>query len=193
MRLKITIAIALVTTLAVSLPAVGAPSPTQIAKKALRTAKRSDKRAKKALKRHPLRGRRGVTGPVGPAGAPGAAGPNGSAGQTGATGPPGTARAYAQVSSASITIVAARTKGFTGVSRPSPGVYCLAIDPALGIDPESVAAVASPEYGGSTIHGGSVEVHAAATGSCPSGEFAVRAFDSTDTATNSVSFNLIVP
>jgi hypothetical protein len=69
----------------------------------------------------------------------------------------------------------------------------LTVDPSLGIDPESVAAVASPEWGGSSVHGGSAEVHGAATGSCSAGNFAVRTFDAGGVANNSISFNLIVP
>jgi hypothetical protein len=195
-RIRLVVAIALVVSVAATLPAIGAPSPMRVAKKALKTAKRSDKRSKKALKRRAPRGPKGATGQSGAPGAPGIAGSNGSNGAIGPTGPPGpagTASAYAQVSSTSIAFVSARTSGFTGISRPSPGVYCLTVDPSLGIDPETVATAASPEFGGSTIRGGSVEVHGAATVSCPSGDFAVRTFDSSGTASNLVSFTLIVP
>ena len=204
-------AIALVFFVTAALPAIGAPSPVQMAKKALKTAKRADKRSRKALKRHRRRGpigRTGPAGPVGPAGSngtngqngssgsAGAAGPTGATGSTGATGvpgPAGTARAYAEVSSSGITLVSARTSGFTSVSRTSTGLYCVTISPALGIDPETVAAVASPEWGGSSNHSGSTEVHGAAAGSCSAGDFAVRTFDAAGVAVNTVSFHLIVP
>jgi hypothetical protein len=195
-RVRWIIAIALVISVAAALPAIGAPTPMQVAKKALKTAKRSDKQSKKALKRRARRGPRGANGQAGAAGAPGIVGSNGSngaVGPTGPQGPAGTARAYAQVSSTGIALVPARSSGFTGVSRPSTGIYCLTVQPSLGIDPETVATAASPEFGGSTIRGGSVEVHGAATLSCPTGDFAVRTFDSGGTATNAVSFTLIVP
>jgi Collagen triple helix repeat (20 copies) len=219
-RSQYAVAIALVILLFASLPALGAPSPVQMAKRALKTAKRADKRARKALKRHRLRGPAGAAGPAGPAGpagltglkgengsngSVGAAGTTGATGMTGATGatgttgttgdtgPAGTARAYAEVNSAGITLITARTSGFTNLSRPSTGLYCLTVNPALGIDPEGVAAVASPEWGGSSVHGGSTEVHGAASGSCSTGDFAVRTFDAAGSASNSISFNLIVP
>jgi hypothetical protein len=176
----------LVVVFSTAFPAIGAPSPTQIAKKALRAAKQANKRSKRALK---LARRGGPTGPTGKNGSDGANGLNG------ANGSPGTARAYAQVSSVTNGYVDARTKGFTGtVVKPGAvGVYCLTIDSALAVDPESVAAVASPEAGNSTAHGGSAEVRAAASASCSAGQFAVHTFDSTGAASNSVSFTLIVP
>jgi collagen type VII alpha len=198
-RARCVLALVLVLLVSTALPAVGAPSPVQVAKKALKTAKRADKRSRKAMKRKGRRGPAGAAGPAGPAGPPGSNGRDGAngsmgpTGPTGATGPAGTARAYAEVSSAGITLVSARTSGFTNVTRPSTGLYCITVDPAIGIDPETVAAVASPEWGGSSIHGGSAEVHGAATGSCSSGNFAVRTFDTGGTASNSVSFHLIVP
>lgn len=219
-RIRWLAVLALVVFLATALPAIGAPSPMGVAKKALKTAKKADKRSKKALKHKIRRGPRGATGVQGPAGPQGPAAPAGidgvngaagSAGQagatgssggtgatgvtgpTGATGAAGTARAYAEVSSATIGLVSARTRGFTGVSRPGTGVYCLVPDPALGLDPEAVAAVASVEWGTSTSHGGSAEVHGAASGSCSSGEFAVRTLDSAGAASNAVSFHLLVP
>jgi hypothetical protein len=193
------IPLVLVFAVSTALPAIGAPSPMQVAKKALKTAKRADRRSRNALKRRGRRGPTGVRGPAGPVGPPGSKGRDGSDGSTGPrgptgqTGPAGTARAFAEVSSSGITLVSARTSGFTNVTRPSTGLYCVTIDPALGIDPETVAAIASPEWGGSSIHGGSTEVHGAATGSCTAGNFAVRTFDGVGTTSNSISFHLIVP
>lgn len=214
MKVRLGVAVTLLVFMTASLPAIGAPSPVEMAKKALKTAKRADKRSRKALKRHRRRGPVGPAGPAGlagpagtngrdgsngPAGAAGTTGPNGvtgttgPTGATGATGPAGTARAYAAVSSSGITLVSGRTSGFTNVSRPSTGVYCITVNPALGIDPEAVAAVASAEWGGSSVHGGSAEAHGAATGSCSAGNFAVRTFDGAGAASNSISFHLIVP
>ena len=206
-------AIVLVALLCLSLPAIGAPSPVQTAKRALKISKRADKRAKRALKlaRRNGRGERGPVGPAGPLGqtgpvgaqgpsgidgGTGPAGPPGQTGATGATGAQGTARAYAAVNESSDNYVAQRTSGFTNsVIKPASttGVYCLAVDPALGIDPTTVAAVATPEFGNSSQHGGSAEVRGASGGSCTSSQFAVHTFDSTGTASDEVSFHLIVP
>src|SRR5438874_12643598 len=181
--LRCALPLVLVFVVSTALPAIGAPSPVQVAKKALKTAKRAARRSRKAMKRKGRRGPAGATGPAGPSGSPGSNGHDGADGSTGPRGPTGptgsagTARAYAEVSSAGITLVAPRSSGFTNVTRPSTGLYCVTVDPALGIDPETVAAVSSPEWGGSSIHGGSTEVHGSATGSCAAGNFAVRTFD----------------
>ena len=197
-----------------ALPAVGAPSPTQIAKRALKATKKSDKRSKRALKlaqRKAAKGKPGPSGASGPLGASGAPGANGSqgpdgppgtpgtdgsAGATGATGPQGTARAYASVNDGTDDYIALRTRGFVNaVTKPAAtiGIYCLAIDPALGIDPTTVSAIASIEFGNSSHHGGSAEVRGAGGGSCVTGEFAVHTFDSAGAASEEVSFHLIVP
>ena len=181
----------------------------QTAKRALKASKTADKRSKRALKlvrKKSARGKRGPTGPAGPQGAngaagatglpgaPGADGARGATGSTGATGPQGTARAYAAVNDSTDNYVAQRTSGFTGsVTRPATGTYCLTIDPALGIDPTTVAAVASPEFGNSSEHGGSAEVRGAGGGLCAANQFAIHTFDSTGTASDQVSFHLIVP
>jgi hypothetical protein len=97
---------------------------------------------KKAARRGP-QGPRGPMGPEGPAGARGPAGQSGPAGAqgqpgpsgpAGQPGPPGGARAYAVVN-ASGALDPALTENFTSVSHPGTGVYCLALDPAAGVDP----------------------------------------------------------
>jgi hypothetical protein len=146
-----------------------------------------------------IRGARGSQGPEGGNGARGATGPAGVAGAPGANGSPGadgTARAYAEVNDVSNDYVAARTSGFTGtVTKPgaTTGIYCLTPDPTLGIDPSTVAAVASPSFGNTSAHGGSAEVRGAPGGSCSVTEFAVHTYDSGGTASDSVSFHIIVP
>ena len=199
--------IALVALLTFALPAVGAPSPMQVAKKALKASKKADKRSKRAVRlarRNGNRGKPGPTGPAGPAGsgtpgAPGSSGTGGVPGQTGATGvtgPKGTAIAYAAVNEGSNDYIPERTSGFTGsVTKPgsTTGIYCLTIDPALGVDPTAVAAVAAPEFGNTSAHGGSAEVRGAGGGSCSGGQFSVHTYDSTGTASDSISFHLIVP
>ena len=127
--------------------------------------------------------------PTGPAGPTGAAGPAGAA---------GTARAYAQVNNAgSGSYVAGRTQGFTALSRPSTGVYCLTVDPTLAFDPETVAAVANVEFGNTPITNvGYAWVRGSATSSCPAGNFAVHTFVLTGGAlvvSNAVAFNIIAP
>lgn len=141
-------------------------------------------------------GTAGPRGATGAAGAAGAQGTNGSAGSPGAPGADGTARAYAEVNDVSNDYVAARTSGFTGtVTKPSAttGIYCLTPDPSLGIDPSTVAAVASPSFGNTSAHGGSAEVRGAPGGSCSATEFAVHTYDSGGIASDSVSFHIIVP
>jgi hypothetical protein len=146
-----------------------------------------------------IRGARGSQGPEGGNGARGATGPAGVASAPGANGSPGadgTARAYAEVNDVSNDYVAARTSGFTGtVTKPgaTTGIYCLTPDPTLGIDPSTVAAVASPSFGNTSAHGGSAEVRGAPGGSCSVTEFAVHTYDSGGTASDSVSFHIIVP
>jgi hypothetical protein len=200
------ITLALVAALSAALPAVGAPSPSDVATKAMRLAKQADKRSRLALRQSSKRGPTGPAGAAGPKGtngsngANGSDGTNGSQGSTGATGPTGTAgtaRAYAQVDSQSSTYVAGRTKGFTGLVVRPPGaggigVFCLTIDPALGIDPQTVAAIASPEAT-SNDHGGSAEVRGDASGSCSAGQFAVHTYDTAGVVSNTVSFMILVP
>jgi len=138
----------------------------------------------------------GSPGSNGTNGAPGATGSSGSTGATGATGPQGTARAYAAVNDGTDNYIATRTSGFTdSVVKPpaTTGIYCLTIDPALGIDPTTVAAIASPEFGNSLDHGGSAEVRGSGGGSCVGGQFAIHTFDSAGAASDEVSFHLIVP
>jgi hypothetical protein len=204
-RIHFVVAVALTALLASSLPALGAPSPASLAKKALSTSKKADKRSKRALKtarkksaRGAIgkRGSQGVTGSAGQPGANGARGATGAGGATGDTGAKGTARAYAEVNDSSDNYVAARTRGFAGtVLKPSSttGIYCLTPDPSLGIDPATVAAVASPSFGNTTSHGGSAEVRGSPGGSCSVSDFAVHTYDSTGTASDLVSFQMIVP
>jgi hypothetical protein len=204
-RTRFILALVVTALLASSLPAIGAPSPVNMAKKALRTSKKADKRAKRALKtarKKAARGATGKQGPAGPVGAPGPAGGSGArgatgpAGATGAAGATGTARAYAEVNDINNDYVPARTSGFTGsVVKPASttGIYCLTPDSSLEIDPATVAAVASPSFGNSTAHGGSAEVRGAPGGSCSTSEFAVHTYDSTGAPSDSVSFHIIVP
>lgn len=139
-----------------------------------------------------LKGNRGLRGPQGPAGAAGAAGAKGA---TGPQGVPGTARAYAEVDTTA-AFVAARTKGFTAVTRPSTGTYCLTLDPALGIDARSVATTASADYGASGNIFALAEVRGSGLG-CPAGSIEVETlvFDNATNPAlaNTVTFHVLVP
>jgi hypothetical protein len=67
-----------------------------------------------------LKGNAGATGPVGPAG------PTGASGATGATGPAGSAVAYASVViNGPGNPTFAVDSGFSSVTEPDEGVYCL--------------------------------------------------------------------
>jgi hypothetical protein len=143
--------------------------------------------ARKALKGN--RGLRGLTGAQGAKGATGAQGVQGIQGIQGIQGVAGTARAYAEVDDSTPSLVAARTKNFTAVSRPGVGVYCLT--PAAGIDARAVASVASVDYGISGVRG-VAEVRGSGLG-CPAGDFEVETYSLADAAVSTISFHLIVP
>jgi hypothetical protein len=87
------------------------------------------------------------TGPAGPPGPQGSHGPQGSQGPGGASGIDGSARAYARVfgtaggPSFQPTFDQGTTKGFTTLSEPLTGHYCLA---APGLDPATTAPVLTP-------------------------------------------------
>jgi len=149
------------------------------------------KSAKKAL-----RGARGARGAAGAAGTAGAKGATGAQGVQGVQGVAGTARAYAEVDYVAPSFVTARTKGFTGVTRPGTGIYCLTLDPALGLDARSVATVATVDYGASANTKALVEVRGSGFG-CPAGSIEVETFvfdNATDPAlASTVTFHVIVP
>ena len=132
-----------------------------------------------------LKGNRGPRGLQGPAGAAGAAGARGA---TGAQGVPGTARAYAEVDDSTPSFVAARTSGFTAVTRPGTGVYCLT---ATGIDARTVASVAAVDYGISSVPG-VAEVRGSGLG-CGAGQFEVETYNLSGALVSTISFHLIVP
>src|SRR5262245_23156258 len=80
----------------------------------------------------------GLVGPTGPAGPTGAAGMDGFGG----------ARAYAWVDYSTVAFVAAKTKNFTSVTRPTNGHYCRT--PVAGIDTDAVPVVVTIDHGRST-------------------------------------------
>jgi hypothetical protein len=143
----------------------------QVVNHSLRTADLSRK-AVAALKGH--RGPEGPSGPQGPAGATGAA---------------GTARAYADVDNSTPSLVAARTKNFTAVTRTDDGVYCLT--PAAGIDPRAVATSTAEDFGLSDTDGFVMVVGSGSD--CSAGQFEVETDDLDGDPTNDMAFYLVVP
>jgi hypothetical protein len=141
-----------------------------------------------------LRGAQGERGPAGPQGAQGPQGPQGP------EGPAGTALAYAQVNDGGATpsFVADRTFGFSAVTRPAGGRYCLALDAALvdlafdgGVP--YVPTVASVEYGNTSTQTDQVIVEVrGANVDCPANTFEVYTYRN-GALVDDISFTLIVP
>lgn len=138
-------------------------------------------------------GATGPAGPAGPAGSAGPVGPKGDTGSTGAAGAPGTARAFASVNNAGPSLDATRTKGFTAVSRPSTGVYCLT--PAAGLAEAGTAPIVSPEWI-SSFGDNLFAMSAEGSFDCTAGQFAVRTFTLNAgnlVLSNVVDFHIAVP
>jgi hypothetical protein len=144
--------------------------------------------------------RASLRGAQGPAGPRGETGPRGAQGPQGPQGPAGTALAYAQVSplGANPSFVAARTSGFSTVTRPAGGLYCLAPNDAVlaqafsGGQPTRPT-VASVEYGNSAMQQQTLiaEVRGA-NNDCGNNLFEVHTYRNGAVA-NDVAFTLIVP
>jgi hypothetical protein len=121
-------------------------------------------------------------------------GPQGPQGETGVTGAAGTARAYARVFQ-TVAFDANRTSGFTTVTRPYTGIYCLT---APGINSANRPAVTSVEAFNTTAPRGNATAMWAQNTNCPaSSQFEVHTERSTavgDAAlSNTVAFTIIVP
>jgi hypothetical protein len=116
-------------------------------------------------------------------------GPSGPQGPAGATGAAGTARAYAEVDNSTPSLVAARTKNFTAVTRTDDGVYCLT--PAAGIDPRAVATSTAEDFGLSDTDGFVMVVGSGSD--CSAGQFEVETDDLDGDPTNDIAFDLVVP
>jgi hypothetical protein len=137
----------------------------------------------------------GAPGPQGPAGSQGATGATGAAGPQGPQGNPGTARAFATVTSAGV-VIPARSSNITSaeVTHPATGVYCVDLT-VLGIDNTNVGgAVSSPDYNdAATIGGDSTEVNMGTSfGGCVAPKFGVRFNDQTGALKNG-GFTLLLP
>jgi hypothetical protein len=124
-------------------------------------------------------------------------GPKGDKGDPGANGAPGTARAYASVNPGAVPTAsfdAARTSGFTAVSHPNPGIYCLT--PAAGISPADRPSVVSVDWDTTTSPEGN-GVAMRTLSFCPAGTFGVlteRRVGSGDASNaDNIGFSIIVP
>jgi hypothetical protein len=92
----------------------------------------------------------------------------------------------------SATFDAARTNGFSTVTRPATGVYCLTPSDA-SITPATTAYVVSVDYGKSSGGNNGMAATRATSLECPSAsQFEVHTFAS-GVASNSIAFQLIVP
>ncbi|MGN6275920.1 MAG: hypothetical protein ACTHNP_08320 [Solirubrobacterales bacterium] len=127
-----------------------------------------------------------ITGPQGPRGAEGAVGPAGAA---------GSARAYAYVngSVSSPSFNAQRTRGFSAVSEPAKGVYCLT---APGIDPATTAPAVTAVYN-SGFAGVPTSAKLEARGEgCAAGQFEVLTQDiqsGSEVDSPNLDFTIVVP
>jgi len=149
-----------------------------------------------------IQGAQGPGGLTGPPGAQGSAGPKGDPGNTGPAGPAGSARAYALVeftTAGTPRFDGSRTAGFTGVSRPRTGVYCLT--PAAGISEASRPSVTSVHFLQTEFPPGNATAMPSTPApsglACAVGQFEVRTERRTGSAdsvpSNTVSFTIIVP
>ena len=129
-----------------------------------------------------LRGRRGRRG---------ARGTPGAQGRPGAAGVPGAARAFARVDD-SAGLDVARSKGFTGITRPEPGLTCLTLDPAAGIDKTRTAWSVTVDFNTSP---GSALLGFAAPFECPANQIGVRTaeIDGGTFSFTTLSFIVVVP
>jgi hypothetical protein len=104
---------------------------------------------------------------------------------------PTAGRAFAHVIRAAPvpTLDAALTKGFTAVTQPGIGVYCLT---APGISPTIAPAIVSVEWAYSSGNLLAAFQDLMSNG-CAGGQFAVRTYDFSGNLTNNVSFNIFIP
>ena len=125
------------------------------------------------------KGDSGAVGPQGPRGETGAQGPEGARGPQGQPGPKGDkgAAAYAFVVPPEVSmgtdpmLIAERTSGFSSVTNPVLGLYCLT--PSSSLEPGTRSWVANVEYsraGPATVTTAEPDTG----GGCPAGTFGVR-------------------
>ena len=135
----------------------------------------------------------GARGATGPAGAPGAPGPKGD------TGAPGTARAYARISSDGATVN--HSKGNVTAVVITPGVYCVSVQ---GVDSSTSIAQVQPDGFGDTTNPYSTPVRTSVVewssfgGACASypGSFEVVTYEDAGGTTLTLTpeaFTILVP
>lgn len=142
-------------------------------------------------------GAKGAAGASGAAGAAGAQGKEGSAGKEGKAGPegqPGTARAYADVSSTGV-LSASRSKNVVSTSRASEGIYCVTL--SSSIDASSTVAVATIDItGGGSWTPPATASYESAAASCPGNAIEVVTRHETGATTDvntDEPFSVVVP
>jgi hypothetical protein len=147
-------------------------------------------------------GATGPQGPAGPAGMPGpqgpagARGPEGEQGEKGETGAPGTARAFARVSSAENAapkVVAAQSRGITAVEQVEKGFYCLTVP---GVDAGATIAVVSVDFQLSNSREGNAS--AMLVDPCDDGRFGIATYripvaGGAAVAADDVAFDVVIP
>jgi hypothetical protein len=155
-----------------------------------------------------VRGPRGPRGPAGPRGftgrkgGRGPSGPDGATGPTGPTGPNGSARAYALVNPAAVSVVASssgfvagQSSNFATVRAPTTGVYCLAPATSSGIDPAALVASVAGDVSKST--GGVISLPElnASRSHCQPSEFEVDTYDARSPAgpVSGAAFLIVAP
>ena len=140
-------------------------------------------------------GVRGLEGPRGPEG------PRGLEGPQGVQGPAGVAIAYAEVNAQPATpaLVAQRSSGILGVTRPAGGTYCLSPTTAVQAQAFSSGAATRPVAASvdldNTATPGDPLISVVVRGSnadCPVDTFEVLTFRN-NLPDNTISFTLIVP
>jgi hypothetical protein len=82
-------------------------------------------------------------------------------------------------------------RGIAGVTKPSPGEFCIALDPALGLGRNGVYAQVTPEYGQS-LGTDLLAYYRASGGSCPGQQLQVLTFDATGSLSDDVGFVITV-
>jgi hypothetical protein len=142
-------------------------------------------------------GRAGANGAAGAAGAAGAQGKEGATGKEGKAGPegqPGTARAYADVSSTG-ALVASRSKNVVSTSRASEGIYCVTLPSSINVNSTIAVATIDVTGGGSWTPPATASIESTAV-SCPGNQIEVVTRHETGATTDANTdepFSVIVP
>jgi hypothetical protein len=127
----------------------------------------------------------------------GPTGPTGATGPTGPIGPSVRAYTYMNLIGGAATLDPARTKNFSGVTRPATGIYCLT--PSGGVTEAGSAPSVTVEWGQSSGNNLSAYWRSHSLGnSCPnSADFEVRTYRFTaggdNTLSDNVAFTIVVP